>query len=103
MKNRDIKILKCCFSVAGQKSRQETDCWLQEVKLCLQHAGAQNLFADAAKMELLFQVSAGRRCGKNDIIQYKVRIVPGGKGYIKKWMGKRINSADRRYESDYNK
>ena len=40
MKNRDIKILKCCFSVAGQKSRQETDCWLQEVKLCLQHAGA---------------------------------------------------------------
>ena len=78
MKNGDIGLLKYCFSAAGQRNQKETQNWLQKVSKCLQGAGAGNIDISEKKGELFFQIGVGRSSGKKNIIQYKLKIIPGG-------------------------
>lgn len=77
MQNSDIELLKYYFSVAGQKNQKETSGWLYKVLKCLKNAGAGNILMDEKKDELIFQVDDRRLSGKKEIIQYKVKIMPG--------------------------
>lgn len=78
MKNGDIGLLKYYFSAAGQRNQKETQNWLQKVSECLQSAGAGNIDINEKKDGLFFQIGTGRSSGKKNMIQYKLKIIPGG-------------------------
>ena len=77
MENGDIGLLRYCFSAAGQKNQKETADWLQKVSDCLQNAGAGKVFMDEKKDEILFRVNHRKASEKKDIIEYRVKIIPG--------------------------
>ena len=79
MENKDIGLLKYCFSTAGQKKQKEAAAYLHKAAECLRKAGAISVTEENGKGCVIFQIKSGKNWENRDCIRYNISILSGAR------------------------
>ena len=79
MENKNIGLLKYCFSTAGQKKQKEASEYLDKAAECLRKAGAVSVEEDIAKGVVFFQIKSAKSWENREYIGYNISILSGAR------------------------
>ena len=79
MENKDIGLLKYCFSTSGQKKQKEAAAYLHKAAECLRKAGAISVTEENGKGCVIFQIKSGKNWENRDCIRYNISILSGAR------------------------
>lgn len=75
MNNKNIGILECYFTLAGEKKWSEARKVLEKAEECLSRAGVEEIISNEEQNTLSFKIRAGKNT--DVLVKYELDILPG--------------------------
>ena len=75
MNNKNIGILECYFTLAGEKKWSEARKVLEKAEECLRRAGVEEIISNEEQNTLSFKIRAGKNT--DVLVKYELDILPG--------------------------